>query len=63
MKQQVKKTAIGIGHMIRALQLSGFGHDEVMAMREAMITGDFSRIKFCKDVFTDGASFEPRIAD
>jgi hypothetical protein len=63
MKQQVKKTAIGIGHMIRALQLSGFGHDEVMAMREAMITGNFSKISFCRDCFTASWEDEQRISE
>jgi hypothetical protein len=46
-----KITKIGIGHTIRALQLESFGHEEVMAMREAMINNDFSKIKFCEDSY------------
>ena len=55
------KTQIGIGHIIRAMQLSGFGHEEIMAMREAMVTGNFNEIAFCKDVFTSDWEDESRI--
>ncbi|MDR3560503.1 MAG: hypothetical protein P4N59_03535 [Negativicutes bacterium] len=51
MKRQQEKVLIGIGHTIRALQLAAFGHEEIMAVREAMISGDFSKIEFCEDVF------------
>lgn len=61
-KERGMKTNIGIGHVIRALQITGFGHEEVMAMREAMITGNFSGINFCKDVFTANWEDEDRIA-
>lgn len=43
---------IGIGHMIQAMQLQRFGHDEIMAMREAMITGNFKGVKFTADCYT-----------
>ena len=45
------KIQIGIGHVVRALQLAGFGHEEVMAMREAMIAGNFKKIQFSSDCF------------
>jgi len=41
-KVQVDKSQI-----IRALQLNGFEHDVIMALRQSMETGDFSRIEFC----------------
>lgn len=44
--------SIGIGWMMRAMQFARFGHEEMIAMREAMITGNFKGIKFCKDVHT-----------
>ncbi|MDT8900611.1 hypothetical protein [Anaeroselena agilis] len=52
-KRREAKTLIpiGIGHVVRALQLAAFGHAEIMAMREAMITGDFSKIDFGEDCF------------
>lgn len=46
------KTEIGIGHIIHAMQMHQFGHDEIMAMREAMITGNFDNIKFVADCYT-----------
>lgn len=54
----MNKTKIGWGHMIRAMQKHGFGHDEIMAMRNAMINHDFSNIEFCEDVFTRQFAFE-----
>ena len=54
----MKKTKIGWGHMIRAMQKHGFGHDEIMAMRNAMINHDFSNIEFCEDVYTEQWAFE-----
>ena len=41
-KVQVDKSKI-----IRALQLNGFEHDVIMALRQSMETGDFSRVEFC----------------
>jgi hypothetical protein len=63
MKNQ--KTALGIGHIIRALQLAGFGHDEIMAIREAMITRNFSNVKFVPDCYTSDwdKSEQNRIVD
>lgn len=55
------KTNIGIGHVVKALQYAGFGHDEIMTMREAMITNNFNEITFCKDVFTAGCEDENRM--
>ncbi len=52
---------IGVGHVIRALQFARFGHEEIMAMREAMITGNFNEINFCRDVFTADYDDEHRI--
>jgi len=46
-----KKTEIGIGHLIRAMQQHGFGHEEIMAMREALISGNFKKINFCEDAY------------
>lgn len=48
----MKTIKIGIGHVIRALQKQGFGHDEIMAFKEAMITNDFSKIRFIADCYT-----------
>jgi hypothetical protein len=45
-------TRIGIGHMVKAMQMHRFGHDEIMAMKTAMETGDFSRIEFCEDCYS-----------
>jgi hypothetical protein len=50
---KVEKINIGIGHLIRGMQVAGFGHEEIMAMRKALCSGDFSKINFCKDVYTD----------
>jgi len=48
---KTEKTKIGIGHVIRGLQVAGFGHEEIMAMREAMITGNFKKIEFTEDIY------------
>ena len=48
----MKKTQIGIGHMVKAMQQHGFGHEEIMAVREAMVTKDFSKVQFTKDIYT-----------
>ena len=48
-----KKVSIGMGHLIRAMRLYGFGHEEVMAMRNALLTNDFSGIEFCEDCYTE----------
>jgi hypothetical protein len=53
------KTRIGMGHIIRALQLSGFGHDEIMTMRNAMLNNDFSGIEFCEDCYTEDWKEKP----
>lgn len=52
-KIEQQKTQIGIGHLIRAMQLYPFGHEEIMAMRKAMLTNDFSGIEFCEDYYTE----------
>ena len=36
-KSNAKTTDIGIGHVVRAMQLNGFGHSEIMAMREYLL--------------------------
>jgi hypothetical protein len=41
-----KNNVIGIDGVVRAMQLYGFEHDEIMSMRQAMVTGDFSKIQF-----------------
>lgn len=48
-----QKTQIGMGHIVRALQFAGFGHEEIMAMRSAMLNNNFSRIDFVSDCFSD----------
>lgn len=48
-----KRVQIGAGHLIRAMQLNGFGHELIMAMRHAMETGDFSGIVFTEDCYTE----------
>jgi len=48
-KLPTEKTQIGIGHLIRAMQHYPFGHEEIMAMREALLIKDFSGIEFCDD--------------
>lgn len=45
-KKQNIKIQIGIEYMVQAMQLEGFGHEEIMSMREAMETNDFSKIEF-----------------
>ena len=45
-KKQNVKIQIGIEYMVHAMQIEGFGHDEIMSMREAMQTNDFSKIEF-----------------
>lgn len=32
-----EKIQIGIGHVVKALQLNGFGHKEIMAIRQFML--------------------------
>jgi len=49
----MEKRYIGIGFMVKAMQMEGFGHEEIMAVREAMITGDWSNVKFVHDALTD----------
>lgn len=51
--KEPEKIQIGMGHMIRAMQMHGFGHTEIMAMREAMLKGDFTNIEFCEDCYTE----------
>lgn len=51
MKTKTQQINIGIGHIVRAMQIAGFGHEEVMAMREAMIGGSFKKINFCEDIY------------
>jgi len=46
----MKITEISIWHMIRALQLKGFGHEEIMALKAAMETNNFKKIKFINDI-------------
>jgi hypothetical protein len=48
-----RKTNIGMGHMIRAMQNYGFGHDEIMVMRKAMMAKNFINVNFCSDCYTD----------
>ena len=50
MKNQ--KTDIGIGHLVRAMQITGFGHEEIMAMRSALLSGNFSGIQFVHDCYS-----------
>ena len=35
--KKCKTTNIGIGHLIKAMQNYGFGHDEIMAMRQYLL--------------------------
>lgn len=44
--------SIGIFWMMKAMQSVGFGHEEMIAMHEAMITGNFKGIEFSKDAYT-----------
>lgn len=46
-------TDIGIGHIVRSMQMHGMGHMEIMAMRKAMINNDFSKINFIEDIYTE----------
>lgn len=61
--KQTDKINIGMGHMVRTMQVTGWGHDQIMTMREAMITGNFSGIKFCGDCYTDDWDDKDRIAE
>ncbi|MZQ97204.1 MAG: hypothetical protein GT601_05980 [Acidaminobacter sp.] len=45
------KTQIGIGFMVRGMQAAGFGHEEITAMKEAMINKDFRKIQFTPDSY------------
>jgi hypothetical protein len=57
----MKTTEIGIGHLIKGMQLAGFGHQEIMAMRqflldnkgEAMGVGMIGRIGFVDDCYSE----------
>jgi len=57
----MKTTEIGIGHLIKGMQLAGFGHNEIMAMRqfllnnkgEAMGVGMIGRIGFVDDCYSE----------
>lgn len=51
--KEPEKIQIGMGHMIRAMQMHGFGHAEIMAMRKAMENGDMTNIEFCEDCYTE----------
>jgi len=44
--ESITKVQIGIKYMIHAMQVEGFGYDEIMTMRNAMISRDFSKINF-----------------
>jgi hypothetical protein len=33
----MEKLKIGIGHLVRGMQLAGFGHEEIMAVRQYLI--------------------------
>lgn len=48
----MEKMSIGVGHVVRALQLAGFGHEEIMALREAMLSDDFNSIAFADDCYS-----------
>ena len=49
----MQKTEIGIGHVFEALQRYGFRYTEIMAMREAMLTDDFSNVEFLDDCYSE----------
>lgn len=51
-KVESKKVSIGMGHLIRVMQLYGFGYEEVMTMRNALLAGDFSDVEFSEDCYT-----------
>ena len=52
----MKRVAIGIGHLIHAMQAAQFGHEEIMAMRNAMIAANnLKGIDFIADCFTQGS--------
>lgn len=48
---KTEKILIGAGHLVRAMQLARFGHEEIMAVLEAMKTGDWGKIEFIPDVY------------
>ena len=60
-KVQVTVNTIGVGHMVRAMQAAGFGSNEIIAMRKAMVQHDFRNILFTDDCFynpgTHGADY------
>jgi len=43
-------TAIGIGHLVRAMQYSGFGHEEIMALRRFMLDHKGEALGVTKEV-------------
>jgi hypothetical protein len=44
--ESIAKVQIGIKHMVHAMEIEGFGYDEIMTMRKAMEEHDFSGIVF-----------------
>ena len=60
-KVQVTTAMIGIGHIVRAMQAAGFGHEEVMIMRKAMVQHDFRNILFLNDAFYNEVDTEDYI--
>jgi hypothetical protein len=65
----MKTTEIGIGHLIKGMQLAGFGHKEIMSMRQflldnkgqAMGVGMISRVGFVDDCYSENWEDNPCI--
>ena len=49
----MEKIEIGIGHVIQAMRRYGFGYAEISALREAMLTDDFSKLSFVDDCYSE----------
>ena len=45
------KTTIGIGHILKAMQVHGFGYEELNAMYRVMIENKSQGIDFISDIY------------
>ena len=49
--KRTAKTEIGIGHMLKAMQVHGFGYVELNALYRVMIANNTPGIDFTSDVY------------
>jgi hypothetical protein len=63
-----KTTDIGIGHLIKAMQNYGFGHEEIKAMQEFLLDNKnnpqnirLSNARFVDDCYSENWEYNPII--